>query len=97
MRVPHESGKHRTEATEVTEGELGLVAKNSAVKHRGFRCEYHTNPESIAQRPQRSQRGIGIGGQKLFREHPELPVRRTQGIGKGLGSVSFFVCGPVFF
>ncbi len=30
---------------------------------QGFRCEDHANAESIARRPQRLQRGIGIGGQ----------------------------------
>jgi hypothetical protein len=57
----HESGKHRTEVTEVTEGDWGgrridWVALVASVRE-------HTNRESIAQWSRRSQRGIGVGRQ----------------------------------
>ena len=61
-RGPREWGKHRTEATEVTEGDWDWWRKRFG-EHRSFRCENHAKGESIARRPQRSQRGIGIGGE----------------------------------
>ena len=50
-------GKHRTEVTEVTEGGLGLVARNSIGDNHGVWARIGRNGESIAQRSRRSQRG----------------------------------------
>ncbi len=91
------SRPHRTEATEVTEGDWsggessaviagasgGGIARMGKASHRGhrghggglewwrklvserwsFRWRDRTNGESIAQRPQRTRRGIGSGGE----------------------------------
>ena len=96
MAGSHEWGKHRTEATEVTEGDWsggessavnagasgGGIARmgKASTEHRGhggglewwrklgserwsFRWRDRANGESIAQRPQRTRRGIGSGGE----------------------------------
>jgi hypothetical protein len=55
-------GKHRTEVTEGTEGELGLVA-GAFCGQRGFRAGNVLIRESIARR---SRRGIGVGGGGFF-------------------------------
>ena len=49
--------KHRTEVTEVTEGGLELLARNSIGDNHGGWARIGRNGESIAQRSRRSQRG----------------------------------------
>jgi hypothetical protein len=53
------SGKHRTEVTEVTEGDRGFVGESSSGDEAASVREL-AQGESIARRSQRSQRGIGV-------------------------------------
>ena len=53
-------GKHRTEVTDATEGDLGWVAKILSVSSAGVWARNQVQRKSIAQR---SQRGIAVGGQ----------------------------------
>ena len=58
------SGKHRTEVTEATEGK-GDWGQRAFGGHRGFCASTGRVLQSIAQRSQRPQRGMGIGAKGL--------------------------------
>jgi hypothetical protein len=75
-------GKHRTEATEVTEGDWGYRPENFIGNALASEREKSAIGESIAQRPQRSQRGIGVTGQKILSVTPWLPGEKQAQRGK---------------
>ena len=112
-REARDRGKHRTEVTEVTEGGLGIGGESCSVDTRGFKArstrqgkashrghrghrgglrlvakavqwtlaasgEKHATGESIAQRSQRSQRGIGIGGESCSVDARGFKARSTR-------------------
>ena len=60
-------GKHRTEVTEATEGGLRLVGELAPATPLGWGARNTRQWESIAQRSQRPQRGIEVGGSNLCR------------------------------
>jgi hypothetical protein len=70
-------GKHRTEATEVTEG--GWVSgQRSSVKVRSFRCENPANRKASHRGHGGHRGGIGFSGQKIFGEVSAFGARTTQ-------------------
>jgi hypothetical protein len=72
-----ENGKHRTEVTEVTEGDW-IGPRIFWRERRGPGCENHAKTQSIAQRSRRSQRGEWIGRRTFGWEHCGLGVRVTR-------------------
>ena len=82
-RITPRRGKHRTEVTEVTEGDWGRRGKlwpgTSSARVRESREE----GESIAQRSRRSQRGIAVGRETLAGDIVGL-VRESREEGKSI-------------
>jgi hypothetical protein len=83
--------KHRTEVTEATEGELGLVVKTSIGDSVGVWARNQVQGESIAQRSRRSQRGswfvktsIGDSVGVWARNQPRRGKHRTAATDGGM-------------
>ena len=72
-------GKHRTEVTEVTEGGLGLVARNSIGDNMVFGRESGATGKASHRGHGGHRGGIGVGGQEFDRRQPwRLGENRAQ-------------------